>query len=438
MTVLISAAVIVVLAQLIGIKRKTSGDVLHLLAVLISAAGAYILSAKAAPKAVSFAAEKLKADLSAYPLLTKIAEAAAVPAIFTLLFLAMFIVIGFIFHLISKIGKSDKKANIPAKLLLNLISGVLIAACLAVPAVFYPPRLEKVAEAAKKAGIDTGVTVPDLSGFAAPDYLDPLAAPFGRFEYEGKEYTVDEGIKALAFLSEVAGASVDAGKIGETAQEVQKDKNVDELSGYLSTELAGESSEEAVQVIMESPESFSVKLRAAEIDLLLEAFMSRPVDKHIPLAEIIRIADEESCRLAASSLSEDLLKQYTDSSELFAKIIESILTSIPKAKAGQTIIEDREAQEIESIFGLIESRLNGSTPKITDIDKLVRAISTSEIIRQTVVTATEGGTVKDPWGVGGVLGRNMAQGVMTRIERSVSVKLDDLTKQSLKAFFGLN
>ena len=436
MIVLAAAGLVVVLALLIGIRRKTAGDILHLLAAVISAAGAYLALSKTAPAAVSFAASKLEFDASTHPLLAKIAAAAAGPAVFTATFIVLFIVLGLIFHFIAGRRKPGEKANIAAKLILNLIAGVLIAACLIVPAVYYPRRAPLAADAVSKAGMEQSVKIPDLSSFAAPDYLDPLTSPFGRFELEEKTYTVDEGIRALAVLAETSNASSDPDKLGEIAGQIKSDETADTLCGYLSAELAKDTMDPDAQAIMENEASFSVKLEAAQMGLLLEDFLNRKVDKEIPLAKIIEIANEENCRIAINSLREDVIKDYTSQYAQFGTILNDILTSIPKAKEGRGVLAGREAAEIVSIFGLIESRFNGSMPKVTDIDRLVRAISRSTIIRQIVVTATDGGRIKDPWGIGAVISRPLALGVIELAERSISFTLDDLTKQSLLAFFG--
>ena len=436
MIVSAAAGLVVVLALLIGIRRKTAGDILHLLAVVISAAGAYLALAKTVPAAVSFAASKLQFDVSTHPLLAKIAAAAAGPAVFTATFIVLFIVLGLVFHFIAGRRKPGEKAGIAAKLILNLIAGVLIAACLIVPAVYYPKRAPLAADAVSKAGMEQSVKIPDLSRFAAPDYLDPLASPFGRFESDGKTYTVDEGLRALAVLAETSNASSDPDKLGEIAEQIKNDETADTLCGYLSAELAKDTMDPAAQAIMENEAPFSVKLEASQMGLLMEDFLNRKYDKEIPLTKIIEIANEENCRIAINSLREDIIKDYTNQYDQFGKMLNDVLISIPKAKAGRGVLASREAAEIVSVFGLIESRFNGSMPKVTDIDRLVRAISRSTIIRQIVVTATDGGRIKDPWGIGAVISRTLALGVIELAERSISFTLDDLTKQSLLAFFG--
>ena len=437
MKLLIAAAVIIVLALLLGIRRNTVGDYLHFFAVLLSAAGAYFIALAKADTAAAFAAEKLKLDIAAYPLSAKIAAAAAGPALFAASFILLFIVIGLIFHFLAKISKREKK-SIFAKLVINALAGVVIAACLLTPAVYYPSRAGKTAEIADRAGIDLGTKLPQMvSSIEVPEYLNIITAPFGHFVYKDQKYTVDDSIQAADFLSGLLQEPYETDRLIEQHNEILKDEKLDILCGDLTEELMDNNTAEPLRSIMKRPAKLSTKLRAAIIDLLLNETLSRKVDKKIPLGKLIDLADEESCSIAIDSLNDDVLSQYTANYKEYGPVIKQLLTSIPKAKGEHSAIGAIDAAEMESVMGLIQSRVNGSTPKKTDEDKLYRAITRSAVIRELIVTATEGGSKIDPWGIGSSFGKELSLSLMERLENTKNFTLDELTKKSIKAFLGI-
>ena len=436
------AGIIVILTQLLGIKRSNKRDLFHLLAVLLSAAGAYVITVLFGDKLFAFAENRHWFDIET-PFLRQIVMAAVKPALIAVLFTGLLIVLGLIFHFIAY-SRKPKKPNAIVKILLNLISGVIIAIVFIVPVDYYVSNTDKFIDILEAYEYNVGDELPDLEKYRlGSDIPASLTAELTKVEFEGQTYSIQkcaECAKGFSALADYSGSGED---LNDLISALDGDEETEKLYEIFVSELPDTVQDPKMKAVLSQEGRVSSKLRALSMLSQLKDMLGGKLDCHEALKTMIETADKDACEAFASLCTFQELKTTNYKGGLNAPFIAEIIKGMPDIPDKSPEGVDREARSVAYIMNIDPSdQQSGFNYNDLDPDLVAKCINDSYLLQNAYITITDHGTIKDPCGVtsnGSVLNPLVfdyyVSTIIYRLDKTYGFHPDSDLYKSMMAFF---
>lgn len=393
------AGIIVILTQLLGIKRSNKRDLFHLLAVLLSAAGAYVITVLFGDKLFAFAENRHWFDIET-PFLRQVVMAAVKPALIAVLFTALLIVLGLIFHFIAY-SRKPKKPNAIVKILLNLISGGIIAIVFIVPVDYYVSNTDKFVDILNAYDYNVNDELPDLEKYRlGSDIPAPFTDKLTEVEFEGQTYSFQkcaECAKGFSVIAEYSGSSED---LNNLTNALDGDEETEKLYEIFASELLDTVRDPKMKAILSQEGRVSSKLRALSMLPQLKDMLNGKLDCCETLKSMIESADKDECEALASICTLQELKTANYKGSQNAPLIAEIIRGMPDIPDKSPEGVDREARSVAYIMN-IDPNDQQSCFNYNDLDPdlVAKCINDSYLLQNAYITVTDHGTIADPCGV---------------------------------------
>ena len=444
MILIAAAAVIIILTLLLGIKRSSKRDVFHLLAVLISAAAAYFITISFADKLYSFGESKYGFGTEDLPFFRQMITSAARPAVITAAFIVLFIIIGLIFHFIARDKKKDKdqekkKPNVLLKLVLNLISGIVIAAVFVIPADFCASNYGKLLDIAESYGMGIEEELPDLEKYGlGSDLLRPVENALTKVEYDGQEFSLAQCAECAKGFSTIFNKSGDEETVKGLIETLRTDEGADRLYGILSTELSDTIQDSRLRKVLEQEGRTSNKLCAILEIQQLKDMMAGKIDTYSTLKGFLENAEKDKNTALAALCTFDEIKLVNFKGGYNAPLIADIIKHMADIPDKSPEGIEKEAQALTYLFNIdpidTQSCFNYND---LDPDLVAKYINDSWLLKNAYINVTENGTVTDPCGVASRVFSYYSSTIIYRLDTVYGFGPDSDLYKSLLAFFDI-
>ncbi|MBO4218871.1 MAG: CvpA family protein [Erysipelotrichaceae bacterium] len=429
---------IVLMAQLLGVKRSLFADLTHLLSAVSGFVLTLILAPQLAARLTALLKPVLVKFLTLSDLLERILAALTGPLVFTAAFIVFFTVIGLFTHIINNLIKPKKKPKMVPKLILNLLSGLLIAYALLMPLGYYPNRKAAVDWVAGEAGYEGSISELIPESYQLPEVLfRPLISRLTSFRLIDFSATADEALDAYNEMSQLEIQKSD-GRM-QLIQRIADDTQKDELYGIIVEMLTDRFPLAYDRQIMAVDGRMSVKHRAAiGLDHILSVFRSRPgADNHATVLEMLKTADAESYELVASLCRPETFDVFNDSVGANAQLTAEIMRQIAAVTDRSDAAIEKEAEALTYLLSPAGSKLFSYNYSEMKTELAARYISDSVIMQNAYIKVTDGGKIMDPCNMGTLVYHDRAVAIIKTMVDQYGLSADSELYRSLVAYFGI-
>ncbi|MBQ6654230.1 MAG: CvpA family protein [Erysipelotrichaceae bacterium] len=428
---------IIILAQLLGLGRSLLGDITHLASAVAAFVLAILLTPAVSAAVAGLVQTALLKGLAEGAMTERILSAAIAPLIFSLVFIAGFTVIGLITHIVNNlVGHKNRSKALP-KLIINLISGLLIAYAVLLPLGYYPHKTQTVSEAAAALGYEVNADDLHLERFKASQLIyRPLVNALTKIRLGDSAYSVEEIVSALGECSSFSYDTEEARLA--LSEQLKADPQKDALYGGVIQLYASRISHPTIRRIMEKDGRMSAKLSSLSVLTQLSSlFRSLSSTNVVTLKEMIRNADGESCAIAADVCDSDTMtaldSNILDNIPLISQFIREI--GALEDRSDETV--SREAEALNYVISRCGFKILSFNYNEMNVDELARHISSSTILQNSLIRVTDGGNAMDPCNVSSYVSSERAAEIISTLESKYALAADSELYKSLIAYFGV-
>ena len=428
---------IIIMALLLGIRRGIFGDLTHLLSALAGFVLAVIFTPKVSAALTGFIRAVFLQGSGLTDVMERILAALLAPAVFALVFIAAFTLIGLITHIVNNHVKLSGKPRLAVRLAINLISGLLIAYGVLLPLGYYPHKASAIGGLAQTLGADADISGLDLEKYGLPEFIyRPLLKQMSGIKLENGIVSVDDLIEVFHTLSSMD--IEDPETRSQLVERLKADPKADELYGAAIQMIADQIEHPALSQIMKADGKMSSKLNAfMAASKFLSLLSQSSAENEQTIRSMLETADNETYDIAAMLCDFDTLKMYHLNLGYNAPLIAQIMREIGILEDRSEASVSREAAALTYLISPTGAKKLPFNFNELDSNELARCINDSTILQNAIIKVTEGGNVIDPCRMSGVVFNNKASTIIYALSSKYGVSPGSELHKSLMAYFGI-
>ncbi|MBR0137801.1 MAG: hypothetical protein IJM15_05275 [Erysipelotrichaceae bacterium] len=421
---------------LLGLGRKLSGDILHLVSAVSAASISWALPLKAGDGIRGFLKKVVPEMISGNGCLMEVFSQLLNPALLALEFMGLFILIGLITHIIGNIIPEKKKPNIIAKLILCVLAGLLIGYVLAMPLAYYPAKAEKLFDAAETLGIEIPLEKETLSKYQADEKMYTLVlGELDSFNYEGVEFSVEELINDIAVVNELKPLITNTNRWNEIFSFID---NSEISNAFYCMLLSDEASgNDVIDNLASINLSMSEKISGTKTLFKWLAVMFDRESTFLDIKDLMKKADQADYKNAAAICRMGNLMQLYHNIGRNAPLIGSIFREIADMKDTSDEKLEKEAEALAYFLIPQENQSLVFDFNNLDINSALNYIINSELLRNAIIDVTQSGTHFNPCNMINIVEASLASKIIKTATTKFGIEADSDLYKSLKAYFAI-
>ncbi|MBR0136953.1 MAG: CvpA family protein [Erysipelotrichaceae bacterium] len=428
------------LAVLLGFGRGLIGDILHFVSVVISAVIALSMAPALSAKIYELAQPFLLSQLKINDYLNVIIQTTVNPLSFVLVFIATFVVIGLLTHIIAGFIKPAEKKNHIVKTVINAICGLVIAYVVTSPLGFYPAAAEKTSMLLRNLGEDINIPTHVIKKFAFSESVyKPLISRLTKIRFGEASFSVDESIDSINSIIEKLPSLSDEGKRNQLIEELKADGQKDIINGYIIQAVADYINDTQIRKVMNKEGKLSSKLTCLsmfnEVTSLFTASGEKQVVRNLTL--LMKNADPEIFEVLAQCCDFDALKIIHLYDGYNAPFVGEIVREIGRLQDKSEENITKEAEAIAYLLAWPEGSKHSFDYNKLDPDKVAASIENSTILKNALINVTDNATNFNPCDLKNRYYDSSSARIISRLEMTYGYTEDSQLIQCIMYYFGI-